>query len=145
MNEVLSKELLIYYGSTSGATTIIGRANSYTLTTNKGTIDTTSLETSGYSSFVADLKDFSIDAESVYVWNSIISGETKVSGLKILQDMLNDDNPVWLILKPSSANKEYFYAQFLCKSWTLNGATGDVLKVSMSFQGTGTLFIGTTS
>lgn len=122
------------YISTDGGTTyiVIGELKDATLTLNQSEIDVTSLDSAGWSEFIAGLKDWEVSTEGLY-----IAGD---AGQDALYNALVNGTAVKIRLLPKigTGNKGY-EGNAIITSWEINNTTDDAVSVSASFKGTGAL------
>lgn len=124
-------DILLKVKEASGVAQVVAGQRNATLNRGKETIETTNKTTGGWKTFLPGLKEWSVDADGVY----IIDGE----GYALLEDAFNNDKAIIVELGEAGAGELGFTGDAILTEFPIECPYDDTCTYSITLQGTGEL------
>lgn len=124
-------DILLKVKKSSGSAEILGGQRNATLNRSKETIDTTNKTTGGWKTFLPGLKEWSVDADGVYVVSDRAYG--------ILEEAYNNDIPITVELGEAGSGDIGFTGEAIITDFPVECPYDDTCTYTVTLQGTGEL------
>lgn len=124
-------DILLKVKKSDGLAQTVGGQRNATLNRAKETIETTNKTTGGWKTFLPGLKEWSVDADGVY----IVDGE----GYELLEEAFNEDTPIIVELGEAGSGKLGFTGEAILTEFPIECPYDDACTYSITLQGTGEL------
>lgn len=124
-------DILLKVKRSSGTAEVVAGQRNATLNRAKDTIETTNKTTGGWKTFLPGLKEWSVDADGVYV----IDGE----GYELLEDAFNNDTPIIIELGEAGSGELGFTGEAILTEFPIECPYDDTCTYSITLQGSGAL------
>lgn len=124
-------DILLKVKESVGTAKIVGGQRNATLNRGKETIETTNKTTGGWKTFLPGLKEWSVDADGVYV----LDGE----GYDLLEKAYNEDTPIIIELGEQGSGYIDFTGEAILTDFPIECPYDDACTYSITLQGTGAL------
>lgn len=124
-------DILLKIKKSSGSAEVVAGQRNATLNRGKDTIETTNKTTGGWRTFLPGLKEWSVDADGVY----IVNGE----GYALLEEAYNNDTPVIVELGEAGSGEIGFTGEAILTEFPIECPYDDTCTYSITLQGSGAL------
>jgi predicted secreted protein len=109
----------------------LAECRSLVLHFSQASIDVTSRDNNTWEDFIAGRRGWTVDFEGMYIYTDV--------GYKVLQNHFTDQSPAALTLIITMPDAKTFTGEAILESMDLNAPYDDVLSISGTLKGQGTL------
>lgn len=124
-------DILLKIKKSSGSAQVVAGQRNATLNRAKDTIETTNKTSGGWKTFLPGLKEWSVDADGVY----IVDG----AGYDLLEEAFNNDTPIIVELGEAGSGKIGFTGEAILTEFPIECPYDDACTYSITLQGSGAL------
>lgn len=124
-------DILLKIKKSSGSAEVVAGQRNATLNRGKETIETTNKTTGGWRTYLPGLKEWSVDADGVY----IVSG----TGYALLEEAYNNDTPIIVELGEAGGGTIGFTGEAILTEFPIECPYDDACTYSITLQGSGAL------
>lgn len=124
-------DILLKIKKSSGSAEVVAGQRNATLNRAKDTIETTNKTSGGWKTFLPGLKEWSVDADGVY----IVDG----AGYSLLEEAFNNDTPIIVELGEAGSGKIGFTGEAILTEFPIECPYDDACTYSITLQGSGAL------
>lgn len=124
-------DILLKIKKSSGSAEVVAGQRNATLNRTKDTIETTNKTSGGWKTFLPGLKEWSVDADGVYIING--------AGYSLLGEAFNNDTPIIVELGEAGSGKMGFTGEAILTEFPIECPYDDACTYSITLQGSGAL------